>query len=104
MYFTVTHQAGPAWDPARPMREQELWPEHAAFIDRLAEEGFALLAGPLGDPDMFADRVHRAMLVVHADSADEARTRLAPDPWKHADILTVVAIDRWNLLIGEIKN
>src|SRR5581483_8711181 len=49
MYFVVTSQQGPAWDPSKPMREQQLWPEHVTFVNGLMDDGFLLLGGPLAD-------------------------------------------------------
>jgi hypothetical protein len=37
--FAVIRQRGPSCDRARPMEEQELWPEHARFMDGLADDG-----------------------------------------------------------------
>jgi hypothetical protein len=51
-YYAVTRERGPNWDPARPMREQDGWDDHAAFMDALAEEGFVVLGGPLGEGDL----------------------------------------------------
>ena len=45
------------------MREQHKWKEHAAFMNALAEEGFVVLGGPLGDGAQI-------LLIVHADSED----------------------------------
>ena len=47
--FIVTSTAGPNRDHARGTRQQPLWDEHAAFVDRLVEEGFIALGGPLPD-------------------------------------------------------
>ena len=47
-YFLVKHVPGPAWDPARPRREQDGWDEHAAFMDGLVAEGVIVLGGPVG--------------------------------------------------------
>ncbi len=47
--FAVTRVKGPAWDPERPRREQHGWTGHAAFMDRLVDEGFVVLGGPVGD-------------------------------------------------------
>jgi hypothetical protein len=47
--FAVARRRGHAWDHARGMREQDAWPEHAEFMDALAEDGFVVLGGqPLG--------------------------------------------------------
>ena len=35
---------GAAWDPAKPVREQALWDEHARFVDALYDQGKILLA------------------------------------------------------------
>jgi hypothetical protein len=53
MYFALVRRPGPAWDLGRPMREQDGWAEHAAFMDALAEEGFIVLGGPVGDENRF---------------------------------------------------
>ena len=37
--FLVFRGPGPSWVPGRPTREQPLWDEHAAFMDRLFEQG-----------------------------------------------------------------
>jgi uncharacterized protein YciI len=96
MYFAVIQERGANWDDARPMRAQEGWDEHAAFIDALADEGFAVLVGPLGD----GTTLHRALLVFDADSEDAIRARLADDPWTGAHMLRTVSIDRWEIVIG----
>jgi hypothetical protein len=45
-YYAVTREPVERWDSSRPMREQDKWDEHAAFMDGLADEGFILLGGP----------------------------------------------------------
>jgi hypothetical protein len=74
MYFAVVRQPGPVWDEGRPMREQDGWAEHAAFMDALAEEGFIVLGGPVGDRNRF-------MFLGEAESEEKVRARLADDPW-----------------------
>ena len=63
--FLVISAAGTSRDRAKGTREQPYWDEHAAFIDRLVEEGFSALGGPLLDEG-------GAMLVVRADSLADA--------------------------------
>src|SRR5579864_5844850 len=92
-YFAVVRERGPAWDVARAMTEQECWPEHAAFMNALAEDGFVILGGPLGDG--------RILLIINADSEDVIRDRLAADPWVPMDLLRIAAIDSWQLLLGK---
>jgi hypothetical protein len=47
--FAVTLAHGPGWDPTRPIRAQDGWDEHAAFMDGLVADGFLIVGGPLGD-------------------------------------------------------
>ena len=88
----VLRERGRAWDGARGMREQERWDDHAAFMDGLAEEGFVVLGGPLGDGSKF-------MHVVDADGADEVEARFAADPWVPMELLRITAIEPWQILL-----
>jgi uncharacterized protein YciI len=97
MYFALTRQRGSNWDDSRPMREQENWAEHAAFMDALVEEGFVVLGGPLGDETNW----QRALLIVDTDSEDTIHARLAADPWTPMQMLTTDTIDRWEILLGD---
>ena len=87
-HFLVTTVHGPQWDASRGVREQDAWEAHAAFMDRLVDEGFVILGGPIGD---------RAMLVVEADSEQEIERRMESDPWRPMGILRVGAIERWTI-------
>jgi uncharacterized protein YciI len=92
--FAVTNLHGPAWDRSRGLREQDAWDEHAAYMDGLVEDGFVLLAGPLGDD--------RALLIVDAGSEEEVRERLAQDPWTPMRMLDVESVEPWEVLLGEL--
>ena len=89
--FAVSLERFGEWDPARGLREQEGWDDHAAFMDGLAEDGFILLGGPL------ADGVHVLHVVDGRDEA-EVRRRLAADPW-HDRLLRVAAVQEWEILL-----
>jgi uncharacterized protein YciI len=93
-YFLVERGKGPGWDHSRPRREQDGWAEHAAFMDALSEQGFALLVGPIGEGDG-----DNALLVVDAPDEATVRGRLAEDPWGE-DMLATRSIRRWLVLIG----
>jgi uncharacterized protein YciI len=71
------------------MEEQSGWAEHAAFMDGLVKAGFIVLGGPLA-----GDR--RVMLAVEADSEDEVRATLEPDPWLGTH-LEQVSIEPWTI-------
>jgi uncharacterized protein YciI len=91
-YFVVSRERGPAWDGARPMREQDGWDDHAAFMDALADEGFIVLGGPLGDGD------RRFLHIVDAESAEAIRERLAADPWESRQLATF-DVQPWQVLL-----
>jgi hypothetical protein len=90
-YFLVTRAWGPAWDPARRRREQDGWDEHAAFMDRLVEEGFVILGGPVGDVETGS-----ALNLVEAESEEAVRDRLADDPWPE-ELLRIERIEPWTI-------
>lgn len=90
-YYLVERGKGRAWDHSRGRREQAGWDEHAAFMDQLADEGFVVLGGPIGDAD--GDNV---LLVVDADSEQTIHARLAEDPWPE-DLLTIESIRPWSV-------
>ncbi|HET6467821.1 MAG TPA: hypothetical protein VFG43_05530, partial [Geminicoccaceae bacterium] len=83
-YFLVERAKGPAWDHGKPRREQGGWDAHAAFIDALAEEGFIVLGGPIGE----GDDGDNTLLVVDADDEATVRARLGEDPWPQ-ELLTI---------------
>jgi uncharacterized protein YciI len=90
-YFLVERAKGPAWDHSKRRREQAGWDAHAAFMDGLAEEGFIVLGGPIGEGDG-----DNALLVVAADSEAALRARLAEDPWGE-DMLTFESVRPWSI-------
>jgi uncharacterized protein YciI len=93
--FVVVHEHGAAWDAVRPMREQDAWIDHAAFMDALADDGFIVLGGPLGDGST-------AMLVIDAADEDTVRARLAPDPWAVKGLLTIGSLQPWTILLKHV--
>ncbi len=88
--FALTLAHGPGWDSARPIREQDGWDEHAAFMDGLVETGFLIVGGPLSNGD-------RTLHLIAAASETEIRARLSEDPWAAADLLRVESIEPWQL-------
>jgi uncharacterized protein YciI len=92
-YFALTMVCGPSWDPARPRREQDGWDEHAAFMDRLADEGFVILGGPVGDGT-------EVLLAVVAADEKEIRARLGEDPWAPKGLLEIGTIQPWSVWLS----
>jgi hypothetical protein len=93
-HFIVIRESGAAWDSSRPMREQDGWEDHAAFMDGLADEGFVLPGGPLGE-----DR--RFLHVVEAQSEAHIHARLDADPWTPLGLLRTASVEPWRILLGE---
>jgi uncharacterized protein len=90
-YFLVRLVNGPAFDPSRPRREQDLWDEHAAFMDDLVEDGVVVLGGPVGQVDS-----EDVLLVVDVADEAEIRDRLAADPWAN-EILQIESVRPWSV-------
>lgn len=90
-YFLVERAKGPAWDHEKPRREQAGWDSHAAFMDALADDGFVVLGGPIGEGDG-----DNALLVIDAESESAVRARLGDDPWGE-DMLTIESVRPWSV-------
>jgi uncharacterized protein YciI len=97
-YFAVTRERGPAWDVSLPMREQKLFADHAAFMNKLADERFIVLGGPIGDDA--EGRFSKALFLVKAESEREIETRLDADPYTTMDMLRISKIEPWHILLG----
>lgn len=92
MLFVVKPTRGPDWDTSKPLQEQDGWPEHAAFMNRLAAAGFVVLGGPVSEDG-------QVMLIVDAADEDEIRSKLAGDPWRQSGLLESDSIERWTILL-----
>lgn len=88
-FFVVLRRTGPEWDPSLSLEEQSGWPEHADFMDGLANDGFVVLGGPLADEE-------RVVLAVKADTAEDVHETLARDPWSGTH-LVVDSVDGWTI-------
>jgi uncharacterized protein YciI len=95
--FVVLRSRGAAWDDSQPLEGQREWAGHAAFMDALFAEGFAVLVGPL-------EGTRDALLVVRAVSADEIESRLAGDPWSATNHVVTRQISRWQLRLGSLPS
>jgi uncharacterized protein YciI len=60
-------------------------------MDDLVEAGFIVLGGPVGELDG-----DQALLVVDADSEEEARAQLAADPWTDG-VLSIQSVRPWTI-------
>jgi uncharacterized protein YciI len=98
--FLAISSAGPNANPSKSTREQPFWDEHTAFIDRLVDEGFILMGGPLVDE---AGLPHGALLIVNAEDENEVREKLKNDPWFEHGILKLESVKRWEIFIDNRK-
>jgi hypothetical protein len=60
-------------------------------MDRLADEGFVVLGGPIGEGDG-----ENALLIVAARDEGAVRARLADDPWPE-ELHTIESIRPWTV-------
>jgi uncharacterized protein YciI len=94
--FLAVSSAGANRDLSKSTREQPLWDEHAAFIDKLVADGFILMGGPLVDEG-------GSLLIFNAEDENEVREKLKSDPWAEHGILKLESVKRWQIFIDERK-
>jgi uncharacterized protein YciI len=90
--FLVFRNPGDSWVPGLSSRQQPLWDEHAAFMDRLFAEGRVVLGGPYAD-------CSRVLLVIQARDAQEASDLLRDDPWYESGILVPSEVIEWTVFL-----
>jgi hypothetical protein len=93
--FVVYQQHGGPWDWSKGLREQQLWDEHAQFMDALVDDGFVVLGGPLDERDV--------LLIVEGRSEAAVRERFATDPWIENGMLTITAVRAWTVLLEPVS-
>jgi uncharacterized protein len=98
-YFIVIRERGGDWDWSRPMRRQDEWDAHAAFMDALTDEGFIVAGGPLGGED----DATRVLHVVLANDVEEIQARVAADPWTAMGLLRTISVEPWTVLLGGFR-
>ena len=94
--FVAISSAGANRDLSKGTRQQPLWDEHAAFIDKLVADGFIWMGGPLVDEG-------GSLLIFHAEDENEVREKLKNDPWSEHGILKLESVKRWQIFIDERK-
>ena len=98
--FLAISSVGPNRDSSRGTREQPFWDDHVMFIDRLVDEGFILMGGPLVDA---AGMPQGALLIVNAQDENEVTEKLKNDPWFIRGILKLESVKRWEIFIDVRK-
>jgi uncharacterized protein YciI len=95
--YAIIREAGPGWSDGKGAFDQPGVNDHAAYMDRLATEGFLRCAGPLAGSEHGRIRI---LLIADAASEAEVRRRLTDDPWAVTQRLVIKSIEPWNLLVG----
>jgi uncharacterized protein YciI len=95
--FAVHREAGPAWTDGSGAFDQPGVTDHAEFMNRLAEDGLILAAGPLAGTE--GGRI-RVLLIADADQEADIVQRLAADPWERTGRITTTSVEPWTLLVG----
>ena len=88
MFHVTLRQSGPEFDSAKPLEEQTLWREHAAYMNHLVADRHIVLGGPLPN-----GRVAHAM---DAGSEKELRELWSRDPWYESH-LVLESIEPWDI-------
>src|SRR5438552_8569442 len=94
--FVAISSASLNRDSSKGAREQPFWDGHAAFIDRLVDEGFILMGGPLVDEG-------GSLLIFNAEHENEVREKMKNDPWLKHGILKQESVKRWQIFIDARK-
>ena len=80
-------------------RQDEVRPEHRAFLATLVEQGHLFASGPL-----LATEPGEALLVFRADSAEVVASLLDQDPFHLASQVALRRITAWNPVIGALAD
>lgn len=90
--FAFLWTQGPAWVAGKTVRDQPYWEEHAAWADRLFENGTIVLGGP------FADTTG-GLVIIEAESEEEVTDVLAQDPFVVHGIFARSLRKQWTLFL-----
>lgn len=90
--FVILWAPGPAWIMGKTVREQTYWAEHAAFMDRLFENGTVIMGGP------FADGTG-ALVLVEGEEEHEVAEVFASDPFVVHGIFALSSLKRWQIFL-----
>ncbi len=90
--FIILWAPGPAWVPGKTVREQPYWEHHAAFMDRLFENGMVVLGGP------FADATG-SLVIVEAENEHEVADVFAHDPFVVHEVFALSNLKQWLIFL-----
>jgi uncharacterized protein len=90
--FMMLWAPGPAWVSGKTVRKQPYWEQHAAFMDRLFENGTVVLGGPFTDAT-------GSLVIVEAENEHEVADLFASDPFVVHDIFVLSSLKQWQLFL-----
>ena len=90
--FVIIWAHGAAWVEGKTVREQAYWDEHAEFMDRLFENGTAIMGGPFSDGT-------GSLVIVEAAEISEVSTLIANDPFVVHQIFALREFKQWQLFL-----
>jgi uncharacterized protein YciI len=93
--FAVMLNHGAAYQHGLPLESQVEWEAHANFMDNLVDDGVVKLGGPL-------EGTSEVLLIFRAESPEEIKRWLAPDPWHRMDLLQIARIMPWTIRLGKL--
>jgi uncharacterized protein YciI len=96
IWFVLQHRPGPSATPGVRITDQPAFQEHLAFLNRRAEDGTLVAAGPLDDIDTAADE---GMTVLTAPTLEDARRLAEQDDESVRSGLLAVTVRTWTVVM-----
>jgi len=90
--FAIFFSPGPAWRAAKTSREQPYWTEHAAFMEKLFEDGTVILGGPYAD-------YTGLLVIIEALHEEEVQELFGQDPFVVHEIICMSSIHEWLIFL-----
>ena len=90
--FATFFSPGLAWIAGKTSRQQPYWTEHAAFMDKLFEDGTVILGGPYADYTGF-------LVIVEALNEEEVYELFGEDPFVVNEIVRISSIHEWLIFL-----
>lgn len=90
--FAIFFSSGPAWRAEKTSREQPYWTEHAAFMDKLFEDGTVILGGPYAD-------YTGLLVIIEALHEEEVHKLFGQDPFVIHGIICISSVHEWLIFL-----
>lgn len=91
-YYVVVLRRGPAWSPEKSPAVEAIFKGHMAHLQRMAEIGKMVLAGPFDAPAEGGVGTPAGLCVYAVDTREEAEQLAREDPAVQAGRFTVEAL------------